>query len=140
VDLGRAILIASTAHRNQVDRHGRPYILHPLRLMFKFQHEREMITAVLHDLIEHTEWTLEELKAEGFSSEVVDAVNALTRRTGESYWDLIERAKRNSLARRIKIADLEDNMDLRFYRRIGEEDRERLKRYHKAWLLLTEKR
>ena len=138
-DLGRAIMIASTAHRNQVDRHGRPYILHPLRIMFRFQHEREMITAVLHDLIEHTEWTLDELRSEGFADDIIEAVNALTRRTGESYWDLVERAKKNSLARKIKIADLEDNMDLRLYRKIGEEDRERIKRYHKAWLILSTK-
>jgi len=138
-ELARAIMIAATAHRSQVDRHGRPYVLHPLRLMFRFRREREMLVAVLHDVVEHTEWTLEELRAEGFTDEVVNAVNTLTRRTGESYWEFIDRVKKNSLARKVKLVDLEDNMDVRLYKKIGDEDRDRLKRYHKAWLLLAER-
>ncbi len=135
-DLEKAILIAAQAHKGQKDRAGRPYILHPLRVMFRLHHERDMIVAILHDVIEDTEWTLHELKKEGFSDEVVDAVNALTRRTGESYWDLIARAKKNRIARKVKIIDLEDNMDVRRMAKISDEERDRLKRYHKAWLLL----
>ena len=69
--LERAIEIAVTAHKEQVDKAGKPYILHPLRLMFKMQTENEMIAAVLHDVVEDTDWTIEKLEAEGFSAEVI---------------------------------------------------------------------
>jgi (p)ppGpp synthase/HD superfamily hydrolase len=140
-DLEKAILIAVQAHKGQKDRSGHPYILHPLRVMFRLHRERDMIVGVLHDIIEDTEWTLEELKKEGFSDEIVDAVNAMTRRTGETYWDFVARAKKNTIARKVKIVDLEDNMDVRRMTKITEEDQDRLKRYHKAWVIMqsTEK-
>jgi len=62
--LEHAISIAVTAHQDQVDKAGKPYVLHPLRLMFKVQSENEMISAVLHDIVEDTEWTFEQLKAD----------------------------------------------------------------------------
>ena len=135
-NLATAILIAAQAHKGQKDRAGNPYILHSLRLMFRLHKERDMIVAVLHDVVEDTEWTLEELKKEGFSDEIVDAINALTRRTGETYWDAIARAKRNQIARKVKIVDLEDNMDVRRLPKISDEERDRLKRHHKAWLIM----
>lgn len=69
--LERAIEIAVTAHKGQVDKANKPYILHPLRLMFKMQSENEMIAAVLHDVVEDTDWTIEKLEDEGFSEEVI---------------------------------------------------------------------
>jgi len=135
-NLANAILIATQAHKEQKDRWGGPYILHPLRVMFRLHKEPDMIVAVLHDVVESTEWTLDELKKEGFSGEVIDAINALTRRTGETYWDAVARAKRNKIARKVKIVDLEDNMDMRRMTQLADEDRDRLKRYHKAWLIL----
>lgn len=134
--LAKAILIATQAHKDQKDRAGHPYILHPLRVMFRLHKERDMIVAVLHDVVEDTEWTLDELKKEGFSDEVVAAINALTRRTGESYWDFIGRIKKNAIARKVKLVDLEDNMDVRRMAKISDEERDRLKRYHKAWQML----
>jgi (p)ppGpp synthase/HD superfamily hydrolase len=135
-NIEKAILIAAQAHKEQKDRWGHPYVLHSLRLMFRLHKESDMIVAVLHDVVENTEWTLDELKKEGFSDEIIDAINALTRRTGETDWDALSRAKRNKLARKVKIVDLEDNMDLRRMTKIADEDQDRLKRYHKAWLIL----
>ena len=120
--LERAILLAVQAHRGQVDRSGAPYILHPLRVMFRVETENERIAAVLHDVVEDTDWTLDGLRAEGFPEEIVQAVDCLTRREGESYDDRVARAAAHPIARRVKLADLEDNMDARRLTRWSEED------------------
>lgn len=130
--LGRAIAIAAQAHQEQRDKAGAPYILHPLRMMAQLRGEPEMIVAVLHDLIEDTPWTLEQLRAEGFSEDVLTAIDCLTRRDDESYEAFIERAGGNPLARRVKLADLEDNMDLRRIAEVADKDLERLRKYHRA--------
>lgn len=77
--LERAIAIAVQAHQGQRDKAGAPYILHPLRLMMRMQTEAEMIAAVLHDVIEDTEWTPDGLRAEGFSAGIIEAIECLTR-------------------------------------------------------------
>src|SRR5262245_15143699 len=115
--LERAILIAAQAHLGQRDKAGAPYILHPLRLMMRMESEPAMIAAVLHDVVEDSDWTLEQLRGEGFSEEVLHAVDCLTRREDESYDEFISRAKADAVARQVKIADLEDNMNIK---RIGE--------------------
>jgi (p)ppGpp synthase/HD superfamily hydrolase len=135
--LERAILLAVQAHRGQVDRSGAPYILHPLRVMLRVETENERIAAVLHDVVEDTEWTLDGLRAEGFPEEVVQAVDCLTRREEESYDDRVARAAANPIARRVKLADLEDNMDVRRLARWSEEDAARFERYHRAWRFIT---
>ena len=135
--LERAILLAVQAHRGQVDRSGAPYILHPLRVMFRVETENERIAAVLHDVVENTDWTLDGLRAEGFPEEIVQAVDCLTRREGESYDDRVARAAAHPIARRVKLADLEDNMDARRLTRWSEEDAARFERYHRAWRFIT---
>lgn len=130
--LGRAIAIAAQAHQEQRDKADAPYILHPLRMMAQLRSKPEMIVAVLHDLIEDTPWTLEQLRAEGFSDDVLTAIDCLTRRDDESYEAFIERAGGNTLARRVKLADLEDNMDLRRIAEVTDKDLERLRKYHRA--------
>lgn len=135
--LERAIMIAVQAHEGQRDKAGVPYILHPFRLMVQMSSEVAMIAAVLHDVVEDTDWTLARLRTEGFSEEVVRAVDALTRREGESYEEFVRRVGENPVARRVKLADLEDNMDVRRLSRLDEKDLERLKKYHQAWLKLS---
>jgi len=108
-----AISIAVNAHKGQIDKAGKPYILHPLRIMFKMENENEMIAAVLHDLVEDTDWTFEKLKTEGFNDEVLDSIRLLTHDKKESYKDYIEKIKSNKIALRVKIADLEDNLDIK---------------------------
>ncbi len=97
-----------------------------------------MITAILHDVVEDCdEWTIEKLRERGFSEEVLEAVESVTNREGESYDEFIERAGKNPIARRVKIADLEDNMNVRRIGEIQEKDLIRLKKYHKSWNMLT---
>lgn len=132
-----AIALAVEAHRGQTDRSGAPYILHPLRVMFRVETDAERIAAVLHDVVEDTPWTLEGLRERGFPAEVVEAVDHLTRRESESYEEFVRRAGAHPVARRVKIADLEDNMDVRRIGAVSGKDVERLARYHRAWRSLT---
>jgi guanosine-3',5'-bis(diphosphate) 3'-pyrophosphohydrolase len=112
MNLTTAIIMAAEAHEGQTDKHGEPYILHPLRVMLAMKHEDERIVAVLHDVVEDTEVTLDELTTAGFSPEVVAAVNAISRDRFESSQQYYDRIKLNPLARRVKLADLTDNMDI----------------------------
>ena len=136
-DIEDAIALAVQAHRGQKDRAGAPYILHPLRMMFRVETDAEKMAAVLHDVVEDTAWTLDGLRAESFPEEVVAAVDHLTRRGDESYEEFVRRAAAHPVARRVKIADLEDNMDVRRTGTVTEKDVERLTRYHRAWRSLT---
>jgi (p)ppGpp synthase/HD superfamily hydrolase len=132
-----AVSIAARAHRGQTDKAGAPYLLHPLRLMLRMETEAAMMAAVLHDVVEDTEWTLERLREAGFSDEVLEAVDCLTHREGESYQQFVERVRTNPIARQVKIADLEDNMNVRRIDQLGPRDLERLEKYHRAWRVLT---
>ena len=135
--LEEAIQIALEAHRGQLDRVGQPYVLHPLRVMGRVHTESERLVAVLHDVVEDSHWTLADLRAKGFPEHVVAAVDCLTKREGEPYEALVERARGNRLARQVKLADLEDNMDLRRNPTLVENDLARLNRYRAAWAVLS---
>jgi (p)ppGpp synthase/HD superfamily hydrolase len=136
--LEKAIAIAVDAHRGQKDRYDAPYILHPLRVMARVQSPVEKTVAILHDVVEDTDWTFQDLQEEGFPEEIVDALDCLTKREGEPYERLVKRSVLNALARRVKIADLEDNMDLRRFPRIAPKDAARLRKYLAAWRALSE--
>jgi len=136
--LNKALRIAAMVHEGQQDRYGAPYILHPLRVMARVATDDEKMAAILHDVVEDSEWTLDDLRKEGFSAVVLKAVDALTRRDGEDYMNYIERLKPNPIARLVKLADLEDNMDLRRLPTVAAKDIERLARYHQVWLKLKE--
>ncbi|TJZ89300.1 HD domain-containing protein [Paracoccus gahaiensis] len=112
MDLERAIEIAASAHRGQRDKADAPFILHPLRVMHACSTASERIVAVLHDVVEDSHWTLEDLRSEGLEEELLAAVDAMTRRESETYADFVNRAARNSIARAVKIADLRDNLDM----------------------------
>ena len=131
--LERAIAIAAEAHAGQVDKGGAPYILHPLRVMMATTDPEQRIVGVLHDVLEDCpEWTPSRLRVAGFSEEIVAALVALTKQAGEVYPDFIERVKLNPLARRVKLADLDDNSDLRRIGKPGPEDFKRLRKYAAA--------
>lgn len=137
--LERAIAIAASAHAGQKDKAGAPYILHPLRVMLAQKTEAARIAAVLHDVVEDGEgWPLERLREEGFSAEVVEAVESVTKRLEEKadYMAFIRRAGRHPIGREIKRADLEDNCDLSRIAQPTERDRERLEKYRRALELL----
>lgn len=135
--LEKAIHLAGAAHAGQVDKAGKPYILHPLRLMLRFSSEEEMIVAALHDVVEDGGVTFEQLRTHGFAQAIVAAVDCLTRRDGESYEDFIARIKANNLARKVKIEDIRDNLDLTRLAAVSENDLLRAAKYHKALGVLT---
>lgn len=130
--LARAIALAAQYHEGQTDKGGRPYVFHPLRLMLKALTEQEQIAAVLHDTIEDTDLTLDDLRKEGFSDEIVEAIDRLSRREDETYREFILRIKENRLAARVKILDLQDNMDLTRIKKPSEKDQKRLLKYSRA--------
>jgi (p)ppGpp synthase/HD superfamily hydrolase len=135
--LEKAISIAVQAHRGQKDRNGRPYILHPISVMGKVDTETEKIVAILHDVVEDTDWTFDKLKKEGFPQEIIDALDGVTKRDGEEYEHFVNRSAKNPISRRIKLADLQDNMDARRMREMTDNDLVRLRKYRKAWAQLT---
>lgn len=136
--LERAIEIATEAHKGQLDKSGKDYIEHPLRVMEMGKTEDEKIVGVLHDVIEDTDWTFEKLEAEGFSPEVIAALRCVTKITeNENYDDFIDRVKKNPLAVAVKINDLTDNMDIRRLPYLSDKDVKRLKKYLKAYKRLT---
>ena len=133
--LNKAIEIAAKAHAGQLDKGGKPYILHPLRVMMNFcadDDENAQICAVLHDVVEDTAITLDDLRFEGFSEEIIAALGCLTKRDGESYDDFISRILTNQLACKVKNGDLADNMDLTRIPNPTEKDKERIKKYRDA--------
>ena len=132
--LERAIEIATEAHRGQVDKAGNDYVQHPLRVMAAGKTTNEKIVGVLHDVIEDTDWTFERLAAEGFSSEIIEALQCVTKLSEEEpYDDFIERVKASRLAVAVKLNDLADNMDIRRLPYISDKDVKRLKKYLKAY-------
>lgn len=133
--LEKAVALAVEAHKGQLDKSGQTYILHPLRLMLQMDSEVEMITAVLHDVVEDSPWELEHLREMGFSDEVLEALALLTHDTAAlSYDNYIQRIKGNPLARRVKLADLSHNMDIRrLPAPLSMKDIGRLAKYRGAW-------
>lgn len=112
--LSRAIELAVWAHHGQLDKGGQPYILHALRVMLAMSTEEERIVAVLHDAIEDGPGdSRSRIKTSGFSDAVLAALDAVTRRSDETYRAYIARLSGNALARRVKLADLADNLDAR---------------------------
>jgi (p)ppGpp synthase/HD superfamily hydrolase len=139
--LDRAIEIAVKAHRKQTDKYGAAYILHPMRVMALGRTEDEKIVGILHDVVEDTDWTFNDLRKEGFKEHIIVALDAVTKREeeGEDYDDFVARTARNQLAIRVKLNDLTDNMDIRRMPEVKEKDIKRLNKYVKAWRLLSAK-
>ena len=134
--LERAITIAAQAHAGQADKAGAPYILHPLRVMLRMNTDEERMVAVLHDVIEDSDWTLDRLRAEGFPEAVLTGIESMTRNPEETYEEYVLRAGRNAIGRRVKLADLEDNSDLSRIAQPTEKDRARIEKYQRAIALL----
>ncbi|KZM40850.1 GTP pyrophosphokinase [Marinomonas sp. SBI22] len=132
-----AMSIALDAHKGQVDKAGAAYILHPLRIMGKMSNDAERIVALLHDVLEDSSYTAKDLLAEGISTELVDAVIALAKTLDSkglpiAYDNYLIQVKSNPLACRVKLADLEDNMDLSRLNQVTEKDIKRVEKYQKA--------
>lgn len=110
--LHKAITIACEAHQGQSSINGEPYILHPLRLLIKAKSNEERIIAILHDVIEKTNISLEDLKNKGFDQNIISSIDSLSRIRSESYFDYIERLMQNKISIKIKLLDLADNIKM----------------------------
>ncbi len=130
--LFKAINLATNAHNGQKDKAGEPYILHPLRVMLQMKDEESRIVAVLHDTVEDTYITLDLLQHEGFNPDVIEAIDCMTRRYNEDYFDFVRRCSNNKIAKFVKLADLNDNMDLRRIKNPTSTDYQRQNKYQKA--------
>ncbi|GGD91066.1 GTP pyrophosphokinase [Paenibacillus nasutitermitis] len=132
MDIEVAISIALHAHKGQCDKGGKPYILHPLAVMNRVETIEEKIVAVLHDVVEDTEVTIEELKKYGFSGEIIEAIRLLTKTEEETYEEFIQRANTNPISRNVKKADLKENLDLSRIKDPTQGDLKRVDKYKKA--------
>ena len=130
-NLERALAIATLAHAGQQDKAGEPYILHPLRMMLKLESEEERQTALLHDVLEDTAVTLEDLQEAGFSDAVLEAVQLLTRQPEETRMEAAQRAAQNPLALRVKLADNADNLNPKRIPEPDEDDLVRMREYRR---------
>ena len=133
----KSLEIALKAYSGQKDKAGKTYILHPLRLMAKMVTEEEMSVALLHDVIEDSAYTADDLLNEGIPSNVVDAVKLLSKVDGEDYDQFIDRVLTNDLASKVKKADIEDNINVLRLDSVSEKDLSRVAKYHAAWKKLT---
>ena len=137
--LDRAKAIATSAHEGQMDKAGKPYIEHPMRVMNMGKTIEEKIAGVLHDVVEDSDWTFEMLEKEGIPKDVMDALRCVTKLSeDEDYDHFIERVKTNPLAVKVKLNDLKDNMDITRLGEVTEKDLGRLNKYIRAYRQLTE--
>ena len=137
--LDRAKEIARAAHEGQVDKAGKPYIEHPMRVMNMGKSMEEKIAGILHDVVEDSEWTFEMLEKEGIPKDVMDALRCVTKLSeDEDYDHFIARVKTNPLAVKVKLNDLKDNMDITRLEEVTEKDLTRLNKYIRAYRQLKE--
>lgn len=136
--LEKALGIALIAHAGQKDKAGAPYILHPLRLMMTADEPDTQVTALLHDVLEDSELTEEDLNQAGIPEHIAAAVAALTRQIDETYEEFIERIAQDPLARRVKILDIQDNLNLKRLKSVNKADLMRVTEYHRALQYLLE--
>lgn len=132
-----ALKLAFRFHGGQTDKGGTEYVLHPLTVADKLCRIEDKIVAVMHDLIEDTEVSLSYLHALGFKKDIIAAIDAISKRSGnlprEAYDDYITRVMSNSIARRVKMADLTDNMDTSRLDVMSDVDHRRMQKYRRVY-------
>lgn len=129
----RALEVALQAHKGQTDPAGFPYILHPILVAEKQTEEMATVAALLHDVVEDSDFDIRDLYEFGFPEEAVEAVKALTHKKSEPYDHYIEQVKQNQIATAVKLADLEQNMDQDRLAMCAEEKRARLEKKQKVY-------
>ena len=132
-----AMKLAYEAHQGQVDRSGIPYILHPARVAENFTSEPEACVAWLHDVIEDTKYTLQDIRLAGFGKPICDALQLMTHVKSVPYMDYVRAIAKNPIAKAVKLADLRDNMDLSRLEVIDEKAEKRLEKYREAYRFLS---
>ena len=133
----KAMRICYDAHKDIFDKGGVPYVFHPFHVAEQMETEEEICAALLHDVVEDTEMTLEQLEAEGFPAPVLEAVALLTHKDGSEYLDYVRRLKYNPIAAKVKMADLQHNSTEGRIPRMTARDKERLDKYRQAMGILT---
>ncbi len=134
----RALKLSFAAHRDQVDKSGMPYVYHPFHVAEQMETEETVIAALLHDVAEDTDYTLEDIAEMGFPPAVCDALALLTHDDAVPYLDYVARLKSDPIARAVKLADLRHNSDLTRLDTVDEQALRRGEKYNKAIRLLTE--
>ena len=134
----KALKLSFEAHKDQVDKSGMPYVYHPFHLAEQMKAEETTIVALLHDVVEDTDYTLNDIKAMGYPDSVIDALALMTHDKSVPYMDYVAKIKSNPIAKAVKLADLNHNSDLSRLDFVDEKALERAKRYEDAIELLTE--
>lgn len=133
MNLEKAIEIAQEVHKGVKDKGGYDYINHPIRVMHAMSNDQEKIVAILHDVVEDSDWTFDRLKEEGFEDSVIESLRCVTKYSEEEdYQEFIKRAATNKIATKVKMADIEDNLDLSRLGTLTEKDLTRIKKYKNA--------
>ena len=133
----KAMQIAYEKHKNQVDKSGVPYIFNPIHVAEQMDDEKSTIVALLHDVVEDTDVTIDNLLNEGFTEEIVSAIKDMTKLKNEDYFEYLCRVKNNNISKKVKLADLRHNSDLSRLNIITDEDLKRIEKYRKAIDFLT---
>lgn len=134
----KALLTAYDAHMGTYDRSGLPYIFHPYHLAEQMDDEHTVCAALLHDVVEDTELTLDDLRRQGFPEAIIRTVDLLTHKDGVDYFDYVRAVRSDPAAVKVKLADLEHNSDTSRLDVVTERDRERLEKYEKAKQILLD--
>ena len=132
----KALKLCFEAHKDQVDKSGLPYVFHPFHLAEQMQDENTTIVALLHDVVEDTDYTLDDLRAMGFGDEVMEALSYTTHDPAVPYMEYVARIRENDIARRVKLADLRHNSDITRLDSIDQKALDRVAKYAQAIRLL----
>ena len=134
----KAIKLSFDAHKDQLDKSGLPYVFHPFHLAEQMTDETTTAVALLHDVIEDTDYTLDDIRALGFTSEVLEAVALMTHAPDVDYMEYVKEIKKNPVARAVKLADLKHNSDMSRLDTVTPYDITRAEKYKRAIALLEE--
>lgn len=134
----KALKLCFEAHKDQIDKSGMPYVFHPFHLAEQMKTEDETIVALLHDVVEDTDTTIEDLISMSFNENVIEAISLLTHDANVDYFDYVRAIKENEIARAVKLADLRHNSDISRLRIVDEWALKRNEKYLKAIKILTE--
>ena len=134
----KALKLCFEAHKDQVDKSGLPYVFHPFHLAEQMQDENTTIVALLHDVVEDTDYTLDDLRAMGFGDEVMEALSYMTHDPAVPYMEYVAKIRENDIARRVKLADLRHNSDITRLDTVDRKSLDRVEKYAQAIRLLEE--
>ncbi len=132
----KALKLCFDAHKDQKDKSGLPYVFHPFHLAEQMDDENSVIVALLHDVVEDSDMSFEDLESMGFNQEIIETLKLLTHEKDVDYFDYVNKIKENELAKKVKLADLRHNSDISRLEKISEKDVERRKKYLKAIKIL----